>query len=172
LRTLVSAFAAAFPDVPRALFAPRRTPLVDALAWRDVARSADADALANRLLATLDDLDASHAGREPRALIVIDDADELADGPASFVLERLVKGARDGGIVVLAAAQAHPLHRAFGGFLAELRKPKRGVALQPDVDVDGDLFGVRFPRKTTRTFPPGRGYLVDRGVVAYVQVAR
>jgi S-DNA-T family DNA segregation ATPase FtsK/SpoIIIE len=59
----------------------------------------------------------------------------------------------------------------FSGVLAELRKEKQGLLLQPDVDVDGDVFGVRLPRRTGRRFPAGRGFLVRRGAIELVQVA-
>jgi S-DNA-T family DNA segregation ATPase FtsK/SpoIIIE len=42
--------------------------------------------------------------------------------------------------------------------------------LHPELDVDGDLLGVRLPRRTNAVFPPGRGFLVNRGEVELVQV--
>ena len=44
--------------------------------------------------------------------------------------------------------------------------------LQPDVDIDGDLFGVRLPRKIHAPFPTGSGYTMQRGAIDFVQVAR
>ena len=44
--------------------------------------------------------------------------------------------------------------RAYGGWLRELRKDEHGLLLDPDLDVDGDLFGVRLPRRTNAVFPP------------------
>ncbi len=169
LTTLASGFVEANPGGEAFLIAPRRTPLLDRIEWSATARAADAEALLGRLVTELDQPVPN--GAVP-VLVVVDDVDELADTPAAMVLERLVRRARDGGVVVLAGCQTHTLHRSFGGVLAELRRPKHGLILQPDVDIDGDLLGVRFPRKSTRSFPPGRGYLVRRGAVAYVQVAR
>jgi DNA segregation ATPase FtsK/SpoIIIE, S-DNA-T family len=72
---------------------------------------------------------------------------------------------------VLCACERQAAQRAFGGWLRELRKEEHGLLLAPDADVDGDLLGVRLPRRTNPVFPPGRGYLVERGSIELVQVA-
>ena len=60
---------------------------------------------------------------------------------------------------------------SFSPCLQELRKEKHGLLLEPDLSVDGDILGVQLPRRTTRSFPPGRGFLVDRGSFELVQLA-
>ena len=55
--------------------------------------------------------------------------------------------------------------------MTDARKAKHGLLLAPDLDLDGELFGVRLPRSATRTFPLGRGFLIRRGPVEVVQVA-
>ena len=72
---------------------------------------------------------------------------------------------------MLAAAERVGAQRAFGGWLRELRKDEHGLLLDPDTDTDGDILGARLPRRSNPVFPPGRGYLVDRGSVELVQVA-
>ena len=72
---------------------------------------------------------------------------------------------------VIASAETRAAHQAFGGWLSQLRKEKAGLLLNPDRDIDGDLFAVRLPRHEQRAFPPGRGYLALRGVIELVQVA-
>ena len=116
---------------------------------------------------------ASLAGRTSRrpALLFVDDADEFTEGPCSYALEPVVKQ-RDGNTRVIAAAESLALHRSFGGWLSEIRKHKRGLLLDPDLDLDGDLLGTKLPRRQKRAFPPGRGYLVDRGRLELVQTAR
>jgi len=47
-----------------------------------------------------------------------------------------------------------------------------GLALKPDLDRDGDLWGASLPRKGPEQFPPGRGYLVVEGEVELTQAAR
>ena len=54
----------------------------------------------------------------------------------------------------------------------ELRKDATGLLLDPDLDLDGELLGVRLPRRSNPFFPPGRGYLVVSGTVRLIQVAR
>ena len=72
---------------------------------------------------------------------------------------------------MLAAAERVAAQRAFSGWLRELRKDEHGMLLSPDAETDGELLGVRLPRRTNPVYPPGRGYLVERGAVELVQVA-
>ena len=72
---------------------------------------------------------------------------------------------------LIVAAETQAVMRAYGGWLRELRKDEHGLLLDPDLDVDGDLLGVRLPRRSNAVFPPGRGYHVYRGVLELVQVA-
>ena len=104
------------------------------------------------------------------ATVFVDDGDELFDVPAADVLQETIKWARDNAIRFVIAVETHAAHRAFGGWIAELRKEKQGLLLEPDVDVDGDLLAVRLPRRK-QAFPPGRGYLATRGGGRLIQVA-
>lgn len=108
---------------------------------------------------------------EDGATVFIDDGDELFDVSAADALQGTLKWARDNEIRFVVAVETHATHRAFGGWIAELRKEKQGLLLEPDVEVDGDLLAVRLPRRK-QVFPPGRGYLVVRGVSHLIQVAR
>jgi len=72
---------------------------------------------------------------------------------------------------VVAAAEAALARRAYDGVVPALRRDRRALLLQPDVELDGDLVGVRLTRRTARPLPPGRGELVERGHVSLVQVA-
>lgn len=168
LGTLAGQLAAAQPGLPAYLISPRRSPLADRLAWAGIGR--DADDIPALLAEAAERLDG--AGTGPSLLVVIDDADELVDTPAATALSALMRRGRDAGLVLLAAAQTHVVHRSFGGFLTDIRKPKHGALLAPDPEVDGELFGARLPRRRSHRFPPGRCYLVRRGEVDYVQIAR
>ena len=101
----------------------------------------------------------------------IDDGDELAEALGAAPLETVVRRGRDLPVRVVAAAERQAAQRAFGGWLRELRKEEHGLLLAPDLDVDGDILGTRLPRRSSPVFPPGRGYLVERGAVELVQVA-
>ncbi len=169
LETVAAGLVAAHPDLEAYLLAPRRSTLLDRPWWRDAARGLDAsETLARHLEDLVRERQSAPAGPW---LVVLDDGDELVDAPSSSALTTLVRRGRDLGLVFVAAVQTHTAHRAFGGWVTDARKGKHGIVLTPDVDTDGDLFGMRFPRKTSRRFPPGRGYLVSRGPVDYVQVA-
>ena len=104
-------------------------------------------------------------------VVLIDDGDELFEVLAADSLQRTLKASRDAQVRFVVAVETHALHRAFGGWVAELKKEKQGLLLEPDLEVDGDIFGLRLPRRKT-TFPPGRGYLVERGESRLIQVAR
>jgi DNA segregation ATPase FtsK/SpoIIIE, S-DNA-T family len=78
---------------------------------------------------------------------------------------------REAGVRIVAAAEAHAVHRLYGGWLRDLRAAQHGLLLLPDVDVDGDLLSVRLPRRSATPLGPGRGYLVQDGTVELMQVA-
>jgi len=52
-----------------------------------------------------------------------------------------------------------------------VRDSRSGLLLIPDVDLDGDLFGLTLPRIRRLAPLPGRGYLTGDGAVSGVQVA-
>ncbi len=169
LGTLFDGLRTSDPDAEMALLAPRRTPLSDRDEWSFVARGLDDVTKLAERLATPALTEESSTGR---LVIIVDDGEELLEGAVADHLERIVRRTRDGMVVVCAACQTHRAHRAYGGWLSEMRKAKHGLVITPDVDVDGDLFGVRFPRRSALQFPPGRGYLAGRAGVTLIQVAR
>jgi S-DNA-T family DNA segregation ATPase FtsK/SpoIIIE len=168
LATVAAAWRDAMPGSPIYVFTPRRSALRDEAGWMEIAVGPDAcEELAGRLAEQVK-LRSEHD--EP-VLVLIDDGDEIAEGKVATALEQVVRRGRDTGVHVVGAAQTHVVHRSYTGWLAELKKLKHGLILQPDVDIDGDMFGVRLPRKSARAFPPGRGYIVRRGQISLVQVA-
>jgi S-DNA-T family DNA segregation ATPase FtsK/SpoIIIE len=163
LRTIVESLRASTPGLELHLFAPRRSPLLDLDGWTSVATGEGCDDAAAELAAKLN-------GDRP-TLIVIDDGEELAESLGAPAFETLVRRGRDLPVRVLATAERQAAQRAFSGWLRELRKEEHGLLLDPDPDVDGDILGTRLPRRSHPVFPPGRGYLVERGTVELVQVA-
>lgn len=131
--------------------------------WSDVAVEApDVDRL-------LEDLDRDLGA--PLTFLFVDDLEALHD-PAHLLMERLVKRSRDGGLRIIASGDAHAMHRTFAGWLTDLREERTGLLLNPRVEIDGDLFGLRLPRRSTVDFPPGRGYLIQGAKVTLIQVAQ
>ncbi len=169
LAVLADGLISANPTMDAYLLAPRRTHLAAMRGWTETATGTDAcDELARRLA----EMATARQGENPAPwLVMIDDGDELADTGGSAALAALLRRGRDCGLIIVAAAQTHTVHRSFGGWLTDLRKAKHAMMLMPDLDLDGELVGARLPKKSSRRFPTGRGYLVRRGEVDYVQVA-
>jgi len=145
------------------VLAPRRMDL-PALGWASVTTGVEA---CQEWCATSHD---ELVGGSPTT-VFIDDGDELLDILAADALQRTMKWGRDHDVRFVVAVETHAAQRAFGGWIAEIRKDKQGVLLEPDVEVDGDLLSVRLPRRKI-AYPPGRGYLVTRGDVRLIQVAK
>ena len=143
--------------------APRRLDLPADLPWAAVVTGMDA---CQEWCGTSQD----ELRDRPGATVFIDDGDELFETMTADALARTMKWARDHEVRFVVAVETHAAQRAFGGWLAEIRKDKQGLLLAPDVELDGDLLSVRLPRRKI-TFPPGRGYLVARGDVTLMQVA-
>lgn len=162
--TALAAIASSVGGNPeRWLLAPRRSPLRELNGWARVATSPEeCEVLAQEAVAR------ASVGGSP-LIIVVDDADQLADGLVSTSLETIVRQGRDTEVRVVAAGETQAVARAFSGWLRELRKDEHGLLLNAQPDIDGDILGVRLPRRSVAGLP-GRGYLVNRGVVELVQV--
>lgn len=165
LAAIGAGIAASTPSADLHLLVPRRTSIAELGVWTEVSRGAEG------CKAVLERLAAAESETRP-IFIFVDDADHIDDGATNDALESLAKQGRDRTLRIVAAAEVRSLHRTFGGWLSELRKDKQGLLLDPDLEVDGELFGVRLPRRSGTRFPPGRGYLVTRGTVELVQVAQ
>jgi S-DNA-T family DNA segregation ATPase FtsK/SpoIIIE len=168
LATIIGSLLRGAPGLETHLLAPRRSPLSELTAWTSVSEGLQACEDAISGLAA--QIEQRKAGAPP-VVVVIDDGDELAESVAAPALETIVRRGRDLGVRVACACERQAAQRAFGGWLRELRKEEHGLLLAPDPDVDGDLLAVRLPRRTNPVFPPGRGYLVQRGKLDLVQVA-
>lgn len=104
--------------------------------------------------------------------VLVDDAELLGDGDAAKALEAIVRSARDGGHVVVAAATTDDLvAQRFRGWLVEHRRSRAGLLLAPASSVDGEALDVKLPRGTDGSaWPTGRALLVQRGSWSTVQV--
>jgi DNA segregation ATPase FtsK/SpoIIIE, S-DNA-T family len=168
LGTIAASLAATTPDVELHLLLPRRSPLADRASWATVDQGVDA------CVARLEELaktTASAAASSPWNVVVLDDGDELFEGAAAAPLLTLVRRGRDLPVRLIVAAEVRSTLKAYGGWIAELRKDRHGILLQPGQDVGGELLGATLPRAGARSLPPGRGYLVVRGGVELVQLA-
>ncbi|MFO8075856.1 MAG: FtsK/SpoIIIE domain-containing protein [Egibacteraceae bacterium] len=109
---------------------------------------------------------AAAAGDSRRWVVLVDDATTV-EHPA---LAALARHARPG-LHLVAGGRCEDLRRAYHHWTRELRAGRCGLLLRPDLTADGDLLGVRLPRRTALPLSPGRGFLVVDGQADLVQVA-
>ncbi len=102
-------------------------------------------------------------------LILVDDA-ELVDDSAGDLQAMLDQ--RRPGLHVVGAGRTEALRGLYGHWTRTIRASRNGLLLQPDPDLDGDLFGARLPRRPPVTMAPGRGYLITGQDMDVVQIAR
>lgn len=133
----------------------RRSPLGDADLDRVATNAADLSAL----LADLHDRD------EP-ILVLLDDIERMDDGNMSLVeyLNATVSHTR-----VIATGRAPDLRTGFLAPAKALKRSRSGLLLQPELDQDGDTFGVRLPRRSPVPLTTGRGYLCVGGDMTLIQ---
>ena len=105
-----------------------------------------------------------------RYVVVVDDAELLADNLASFTLEEIIVSGRDAEHGLLLAGTTDDLSRIYSGFVRTALKSRCGLFVGLSSPADGDLFGIRLPRGAGPG-PLGRGLLVRPGSTAPVQVA-
>ena len=171
--TALQTLARSLHEAPAAgelhLLAPRRSSLVELDLWTSVARGIDA--CEARVPELVEEAYArSGEGGQTPLIVVIDDAGELAEAVCAGALETLLRRGRDRDIRVIAALERGQA-RHYAPWVRELRKDGTGLLLDPDLDLDGELLGVRLPRRSNAFFPPGRGYLVAGGIARLIQVA-
>ncbi len=92
-----------------------------------------------------------------RTLLLVDDSEAFTDSIAG---DRLASWLRAGDVplAVVVTGRADDLATAYRGIAAEVRRSHCGILLRPG-PVDGELLGVRLPRRPSGG-PPGRGIAV------------
>lgn len=98
-------------------------------------------------------------GSEPR-VVLVDDADLLILPEIDQDLRALVESGRDRGVGVAAAVTGETMAGAMG-WLSALKRHRRGVLLDPQSVMEGDILGVRLTHAHLRNRRPGRGLTVD-----------
>ena len=95
---------------------------------------------------------------QPRqVLLLVDDAELLPDD--GHGLDALL-AERPSGLVTVVAAGAEVVRSRYGHLARAVGRGGLGLLLQPDPDLDGDLLGVRLPRRAPVSLTPGRGWLL------------
>jgi S-DNA-T family DNA segregation ATPase FtsK/SpoIIIE len=72
---------------------------------------------------------------------------------------------------LIIAGRADSLRSAYGHWTQQVRRSRSGVLLRPDIDLDGDLLGVRLPRRAPVPITVARGYLINDGGAELIQAA-
>ena len=119
--------------------------------------------------AALADLRRMQAEGRP-VLCLCDDVDAFPD-PVSAAFEALARASRDTALRFVVATDNRAGLRAYGGLVPEVRKSKAALLLSPEIDLDGDLVGVRLRPPLDSVHAPGRAVLVTNGTSELVQVA-
>ena len=103
----------------------------------------------------------------PRRLLLVDDADHVADPAGTLARIAALQGGRSH---LVAATTADRMRSSFGHWLAELRSCRTGVLFRPG-PLDGDLLGAALPARLTLASLPGRGLIVADGAAVVAQMA-
>lgn len=90
-------------------------------------------------------------------LLLIDDSERFVDGAVTEALLRWIR-LPDAPLAVVAAGRGDDVATGYRGVSTDLRRHRCGILLRPE-PLDGELFGVRVPRRA-RELPPGRGVVV------------
>lgn len=134
----------------------RRSPLLNATAvFDEVVSSTDVSQVAATLI-------------QPAVptVLMVDDADQVPD------MDQALASLVDSGVpnlMIVAAGRSDELRRQYSHWTATLRKARLGVLLQPNADFDGELLGVKLPRRTPVRIGVGRGYACQGGVASIIQ---
>jgi len=148
---------AAAPEVGLTVVATRPSPL----------RSLDVDRVVTQVDVLADALTAV-ASAGGRQVILIDDADAL-DDPGDAIVNLLTQRLPELHLII--AGRADNLRSAYGHWTQQVRRSRSGVLLRPDIDLDGDLLGVRLPRRAPVPITVARGYLINDGGAELIQAA-
>lgn len=108
---------------------------------------------------------AEHLTAGNGGLLVIDDVDRLKNPTLEMDLQAAIA---DGKVRVMASALSSQA-RSYDATIRAIRGRCSALILQPDPDTDTELAGGALPR-TSRAFPPGRGYLTTHDGLLLVQV--
>jgi S-DNA-T family DNA segregation ATPase FtsK/SpoIIIE len=145
----------------------RHSELAAAACW---ARMALGPERCRELAAALaEELPAAGDGRP--TVVVVDDAELLAEGACDAALRGLARLGRDAPLRMAVAVESRALRR-YSEWLTEVRESRHAVLLNPDDSADGEPFGAGPLPRPLRPYPPGRGFLLRAGQAIAVQVAR
>jgi hypothetical protein len=103
-------------------------------------------------------------------VIIVDDAEAFARSDADEALRDWLRDTAPGQAAVVVGGNLEDVRGEMRGVVAEAKKPKAALLLSPGSSMDGDLVGIRLPKKLTGRMPPGRGIFPAQGDMTVVQV--
>lgn len=116
------------------------------------------------LAAVLNDPDVNLAN--PLVLLV-DDGEQVGE-TAGAELEKLI---RKPGVSIVAVLEPDTMLRSYVGWVPELRRTRRAIILQPDIDTVSQIVGSVQRSRPGLTYPVGRGVLFDEQATVFQTAA-
>jgi S-DNA-T family DNA segregation ATPase FtsK/SpoIIIE len=167
LESLLQALRVWDPKARLYYMGSRKSPLVEQFEWAEAATTPQqVMELANELLAGLP----TRSDVDPPIVLLAENHMDLSGTIAEMPLQGLAKVLISDDHFVVVDGDPSTLIGSQGLGLAA-KTSRAGIILQPE-QADGTLFRTPFPRVDRKEFPPGRGYLVQRGQARVIQVAR
>lgn len=73
---------------------------------------------------------------------------------------------------VFVSARCEELRSTLTHWTRPARSGRTGLLIQPDLQLDADIFTTRLPRQLASALRPGRGFIVTGGELDLAQLAR
>ena len=145
--------------------APRRTQGTNVLTWTGPATLNDNVTFTESLAQAVEIVRAHSDGHH---LLLVDDA-EMVDDPGNVLSALLTE--RRNNVWIVAAGRADVLRTSYTHWTTAIRRSRIGLALRPQLEIDGELWMTPLPRRVIGQFPTGRGFLIADGTTTLIQSA-
>jgi DNA segregation ATPase FtsK/SpoIIIE, S-DNA-T family len=165
LSNIAKAAIAQNAHVQGIVVAPRRTQGNNELTWTGPAELKGRVTFAESLAQAVEII---RAHSDQPHLLLIDDA-EMVDDPGNILSSLLAE--RHNNVWVIAAGRADVLRTSYTHWTTAIRRSRIGLALRPQLEIDGELWMTPLPRRVIGQFPTGRGFLITDGTTTLIQSA-
>jgi DNA segregation ATPase FtsK/SpoIIIE, S-DNA-T family len=145
--------------------APRRAQGTNELTWTGPAALNDRVTFTESLAQAVETIRANTNGQH---LLLVDDA-EMVDDPGNALSALLTE--RRSNVWIIATGRADVLRTSYTHWTTAIRRSRIGLALRPQLEIDGELWMTPLPRRVIGQFPTGRGFLIADGTATLVQSA-
>jgi S-DNA-T family DNA segregation ATPase FtsK/SpoIIIE len=159
---LIAGWRAAHPGGIVVLHCPRPSSRVALWAPASIGDEAVFAAGEDEILAAVD-------GGSRRVLVVVDDAERVADPTGRLAT---LANERRPEVTIVVAGRPDSLRAMYGHWTAVIRRSRIGLVMSTGADTDGDLFGEPLPRRLPVAARPGLAWMIDAGGRRLVQVGR